>query len=263
MQTWLAKMAKVRVMILRVAGTNCDYETEWAFSLAGAFAERVHINQIIRKEKKLSDYQILAIPGGFSYGDDIGAGKVLANEIKIKLWDEIEKFIEEKKGIIGICNGFQVLVKSGILPFNSEQVCTLEWNDSGRFEDRWVYLKVERSVSPYFFDLPEIIRMPVAHAEGKFLTKNEKILKKIEENGQVILRYTDKDGNLKGYPYNPNGSIKNIAGICSLDGLIIGMMPHPERSILKYYYPDFLKGKEEDIFTPSFKIFKNMVKYFS
>lgn len=256
-------MAKVRVIILRVAGTNCDYETEWAFNIAGAYTERVHINQIIRKEKKLSDYQILVIPGGFSYGDDIAAGKVLANEIKIKLWEDIMRFIEEKKVILGICNGFQVLVKAGILPFGKEQVCTLEWNDSGRFEDRWVYLKVEKSVSPFFTNLPEIIRMPVAHAEGKFFTNDKKILNKIEKNNQVILRYCDRDGNLSDYPYNPNGSIKNIAGICSLNGLIIGMMPHPERAILKYYYPDFLREKENDIFTPSFKIFKNMVKYFT
>jgi phosphoribosylformylglycinamidine synthase I len=256
-------MAKVRVIILRVAGTNCDFETEWAFNLCGAYAERIHINRIIEKEKKLSDYQILVIPGGFSYGDDIGAGKVLANEIRLKLYDEIEKFIEEKKAIIGICNGFQVLVKSGILPFNKKQLTTLEWNDSGRFEDRWVYLKVEKSVSPFFDNLPEIIRMPVAHAEGKFLTKNKEVLKKIKEKKQVILRYCDKDGNLKGYPYNPNGSIENIAGICSEDGLIIGMMPHPERAILKYYYPDFLREEKDEIFTPSFKIFQNMVKYFS
>ncbi len=256
-------MAKVKVIILRVGGTNCDFETEWAFNLCGAFAERIHINQLIRKEKKLSDYQILVIPGGFSYGDDIAAGKVLANEIKMKLWDEIENFIEEKKVIVGICNGFQVLVKSGILPFNTEQVTTLEWNDSGRFEDRWVYLKVENSVSPFFKDIPEIIKMPVAHGEGKFLTKNKKILEEIEKNKQVILRYCDKYGNISEYPYNPNGSVNNIAGICSKDGLIVGMMPHPERSILKYYYPDFLREVDGDIFTPSFQIFKNMVKYFS
>jgi phosphoribosylformylglycinamidine synthase len=253
---------KPRVLILRVAGTNCDFETEWAFNLAGAFAERIHINQIIRKEKKLSDYQILVIPGGFSYGDDIAAGKVLANQIKLKLWDEVEKFIQDKKVILGICNGFQVLVKSGILPFNTEQVVTLEWNDSGRFEDRWVYLKVEENVSPFFKGLPDIIRMPVAHAEGKFLPMNNKVLKEIENKKQIILRYCDKNGNLVGYPYNPNGSTKNIAGICSENGLIIGMMPHPERCILKYYYPDFLKNYEDE-FTPSFKIFKNMVKYFS
>ncbi|MCM8832963.1 MAG: phosphoribosylformylglycinamidine synthase subunit PurQ, partial [Candidatus Omnitrophica bacterium] len=148
-------------------------------------------------------------------------------------------------------------------PFNSKQLITLEWNDSGRFEDRWVYLKVEESVSPFFKGLPDIIRMPVAHAEGKFLPKNNKVLNEIEKNKQVILRYCDKKGNLVNYPYNPNGSIRNIAGICSKDGLIIGMMPHPERAILRYYYPDFLKNEEKEEFTPSFKIFKNMVKYFS
>lgn len=252
----------VKVIILRVAGTNCDFETEWAFKLAKADVERVHINRLINKEKKLSDYQILVIPGGFSYGDDIAAGKVLANEIKLKLWEDIKRFIENKKIILGICNGFQVLVKSGILPFNSHQVVTLEWNDSGRFEDRWVYLKVEKGVSPFFSNLPEIIRMPVAHAEGKFVPKNKNILKEIENKNLVIFRYCDRDGNLKGYPYNPNGSINNIAGICDETGLIIGMMPHPERAILKYYYPDWQKQKKE-VFTSCFEIFKNMVKYFS
>lgn len=252
----------VKVIILRVAGTNCDFETEWAFKLAGAETERVHINRLINKEKKLSDYQVLVIPGGFSYGDDIAAGKVLANEIKLKLFEDIKRFIDEKKVIIGICNGFQVLVKSGILPFKSEQVVTLEWNDSAKFEDRWVYLKVEKSVSQFFNNLPEIIRMPVAHAEGKFIPKNKRILKEIERRKIVILRYCDKDGKLSGYPYNPNGSIGNIAGICDETGLIIGMMPHPERAILKYYYPDWWKNDKE-IFTGCFKIFQNVVKYFS
>ncbi|HDD64908.1 MAG TPA: phosphoribosylformylglycinamidine synthase I [Firmicutes bacterium] len=255
-------MVKPRAIILRVAGTNCDVETEWAFNLAGGIAERVHINRIIEKEKKLDDYQILAIPGGFSFGDDIAAGKVLANQIKFRLWEEIENFIEKKKPVIGICNGFQVLVKSGILPWNSQQKVTLGWNDSGRFEDRWVYLKIEESRTPFLKGLPEIIKLPVAHAEGKFIPQNKRVLEKLKKNKQIIFRYCNSKGEMAGYPYNPNGSIENIAGICDETGLIIGMMPHPERCLLKYHLPDWLREEYFEEYGYGFKIFKNMVEYF-
>jgi len=253
----------VKVLILRVAGTNCDLETEWAFKLAGANPERVHINEIVKGKKKLKDYQILAIPGGFSYGDDIGAGKVLANEIRYKIWDQIEDFIKEKKPIIGICNGFQVLVKSGILPWNSEQTVTLGWNDSGRFEDRWVYLKVEESVCKFTEGLPEIIRLPVAHSEGKFIPKSDKVLQKLKRKKQIVFRYVSPDGKISGYPYNPNGSVDNIAGICDEEGIILGMMPHPERCLLKFHYPDWTRMEESVEYGIGFKIFEKMVKYVS
>ena len=255
---------KPRVLILRVAGTNCDFETEWAFNLCGAYAERIHINQIIRREKKLSDYQILVIPGGFSYGDDIAAGKVLANQIKLKLWDEVEKFIQDKKVILGICNGFQVLVKSGILPFNTEQLVTLEWNDSGRFEDRWVYLfntqysiLNKESKCIWTKDIPKIIYLPVAHAEGKFVVKDNSVLERLKNKGQIVFQYCDKEGNLKGYPYNPNGSYKNIAGICDESGRIFGLMPHPERHIDYLQHPRWYREKEAD----GLKIFRNGLDY--
>ncbi|MEO0069986.1 MAG: phosphoribosylformylglycinamidine synthase subunit PurQ, partial [candidate division WOR-3 bacterium] len=136
---------KVKVIILRAAGTNCDYETEFAFRLVGAQTDLVHINQLVRGEKNLQDYEILAIPGGFTYGDDVAAGKILANELRYKLEEELLKFIEAGKLIIGICNGFQVLVKACLLPalegFSKTQEATLINNDSGKFEDRWVYLK--------------------------------------------------------------------------------------------------------------------------
>jgi len=256
-------MVKPRVLILRVGGTNCDMETEWAFHLAGASPERVHINRIKEGSKKLKDYQVLVIPGGFSYGDDISAGKVLANEIRHNLKEEIEIFIEEKKPVIGICNGFQVLAKSGILPWNGRQVVSLGWNDSARFEDRWVYLRIEETASPFFKGMPPIIKLPVAHAEGKFIVSDEEVLQRIEKGKQVVFRYCGPDGSLSGYPYNPNGSVKNIAGISSLDGLIVGMMPHPERALLKYYYPDKYKEKDKEELGYGYIFFKNIVSYFS
>ncbi|HOL21604.1 MAG TPA: phosphoribosylformylglycinamidine synthase I [bacterium] len=256
-------MVKPRVLILRVGGTNCDRETEWAFEIAGALPERVHINRIKEGNKKLNDYQVLVIPGGFSYGDDISAGKVLANEIRHNLKDEIKRFIEDKKPVIGICNGFQVLVKAGILPWNDKQDVSLGWNDSARFEDRWVYLKIEDTKSPFFKGLPPVIKLPVAHAEGKFIPESEDILKRIEVEKLIIFRYCDADGNLKGYPYNPNGSINNIAGISSPDGLIVGMMPHPERAVLRYYYPDWHREENREEEGYGFIFFRNIVKYFS
>lgn len=254
-------MVRPRVLILRVGGTNCDRETEWAFSLAGAIPERVHINILKKGIKKLNDYQILVIPGGFSYGDDISAGKVLANEIRHNIRDEINRFIEEKKVIIGICNGFQVLVKAGILPWNDKQVVSLGWNDSARFEDRWVYLKIEESVSPFFKGMPPVIKLPVAHAEGKFIPESMDIIQKIENEKLVSFRYCDADGSLKGYPYNPNGSVNNIGGISSPDGLIVGMMPHPERAILRYYEPDWQREEDKEEAGYGAIFFKNVVDY--
>lgn len=253
-------MPKPRVCVLRTAGTNCDEESAFAFQEAGAAAELVHINRLISKEKKLDDYQILAIPGGFTYGDDIAAGKILANELRFKLIADLKKFIRGQKLIIGICNGFQVLVKSGLLPGkgNLDQQASLIINDSGKFEDRWVYLKVQ-SKCVWTKNLPEIIYLPVAHGEGKFITQDKAVLDKLKENGQIIFQYCDNKGRKAGYPDNPNGSEENIAGICDEAGRILGLMPHPERHIYKAQHPRSmgLKGNQGD----GLKIFENGVLY--
>ena len=165
-------MKKAKVIVLRTAGTNCDYETVYAFQLAGAETDLVHINKLIKREKLLDDYHILALPGGFSYGDDIAAGILLANELKYKIKDQLENFVAAGKLIIGICNGFQVLVKSGLLPgFNGmsdTQKTTLYLNDSAKFECRWIYLQTQDSPSVFTNNLKSRIYLPVAHAEGKF-----------------------------------------------------------------------------------------------
>ncbi len=254
-------MVKPRVLILRVAGTNCDNETEWAFRLAGAEPERVHINRIKSGEKKISDYQALVIPGGFSYGDDISAGKVLVNEIKHNMGEDIDRFIRDKKPLIGICNGFQVLVKAGLLPWQGKQAVTLGWNDSARFEDRWVYLKVEESASPFLKDFPPVIKLPVAHAEGKFIVDSDATLKKIDDEKLVFFRYCSPDGGPAEYPLNPNGSTGAIAGLTSADGMIAGMMPHPERALLKYFYPGQDEDENAGEYGHGFRFFKNVVEY--
>lgn len=255
-------MRKVKVCVLRTAGTNCDRETAFAFSKVGAKVELIHINRLIEGRKNLLDYDILAIPGGFTYGDDISAGKILANELRFKLIDKIKKFIQEQRLIIGICNGFQVLVKAGILPGNKDfiQEASLITNDSAKFEDRWVYLKVQSSKIKnqkciWTKDLPEIIYLPVAHAEGKFVVKNRSVLTRLKNNSQIVLQYCDKKGRLLGYPYNPNGSIDNIAGICDETGRIFGLMPHPERHIDFLQHPNWQKNGI------GLQIFRNGVEY--
>jgi len=269
-------MAKPRVCVLRTAGTNCDKETAYAFTRAGADAEFVHINQLVSGEEKLGDYQIFAIPGGFSYGDDIAAGKILANELKTKLSGDLEEFIRKGKLIIGICNGFQIMVKAGLLPGNAEmkQEVSLIINDSAKFEDRWVYLKslclsgrqeklkVKSQRCVWTQDLPEIIYLPVAHGEGKFITKDSATLERLKENGQIVFQYCDKSGKLSGYPDNPNGSTENIAGICDETGRVFGLMPHPERHAHHEQHPRWA-GEKSETAADGAGIFKNGVEYAS
>jgi phosphoribosylformylglycinamidine synthase len=253
---------KPKALILRTAGTNCDKETEFAFSLAGAKTELCHINYI-KERNNLSDCQIIALPGGFSYGDDLGAGKILSLELLLWLKDALKNFIAQGGLIIGICNGFQVLVKAGILPdIDFKQKVTLTDNDSGRFEDRWTYLKItnhkSQTTNVWLKDLPEIINLPVAHGEGKFYAGDED-LGKIEKSGQVVLRYVDKEGKLAPYPYNPNGSLNNIAAITDASGRIFGLMPHPERFMFQHQWPYW---KEKELPPFGLKIFENGVNYF-
>lgn len=250
---------KPKVCVLRAAGTNCDKETAFAFSLCGARAELIHVNSLISRRKKLGDYRILAIPGGFSYGDDVAAGKILANELRTKLLADIKEFIARGKLIIGICNGFQVLVKSGLLPGNDslDQEASLIINDSGKFEDRWTYLKSAASKCVWTKSLPEMIYLPVAHGEGKFIVKDKTTLKRLHDNNEVVFRYCGAAGKFSGYPDNPNGSIDNIAAICDQTGRILGIMPHPERHVNARQHPRWQGQKEGD----GLRIFRNGVEY--
>ncbi|MDY6863513.1 MAG: phosphoribosylformylglycinamidine synthase I [Thermodesulfobacteriota bacterium] len=220
-------------VILTGFGINCDMETEFAFRLAGALTEKVHINDLISSKKNLEEFVILAFPGGFSFGDDISSGKVLANKIKYNLSAKIEDFIKKGGLIIGICNGFQALVKMGLLPgFKGkywEQTFTLTFNDSGRFEDRWVHLKVNHLAPCIFTKNIEFIDLPVRHGEGKFYTDMTGHMEELKKGEQIVMQYCNKNGNPStGYPLNPNGSIEDIAGICDKSGRIFGLMPHPE-----------------------------------
>ena len=263
-------MAKnVKVIILRTAGTNCDQETAFAFRDSGASVELVHVNHLFDKTKDLKDYHILAIAGGFSYGDDISAGRILANELRLKLGKDIAQFVKNGKLIIGICNGFQVLVKAGILPgFKDEnavgkeciQQTTLMTNDSGKFEDRWIHLKISgRCV--WTEGMEGVVYFPVAHGEGKFVCQNKSILHKIQSNQQVVFRYCTKDGRKVDYPGNPNGSLDEIAGITDATGHILGLMPHPERHFLFTQHPFWTRLEKKGRYGDGAKVFQNGVNY--
>jgi len=259
----------VKVIVLRTAGTNCDKETAFAFETAGAHPELVHVNELGRREKDLSAYQILAIPGGFTYGDDIASGKILANELKFKLEEGLQRFIRDGKLIIGICNGFQILVKAGLLPNLSGDFQTIEatltLNDSDKFEDRWVCLKKVSSAGKkkrcvWTEGIDKILELPVAHGEGKFIPKDKSVLKRLKEEGLIVFEYVDENGRRAGYPNCPNGSVENIAGICDPSGRIFGLMPHPERHISRYQHPCWTRGGSKEPVN-GLAIFKNGVHF--
>jgi phosphoribosylformylglycinamidine synthase len=253
----------VRVCILFAAGTNCDQETAYAFEMSGARAEVVHINQMKTGRPRLAEYQILVIPGGFSYGDYIASGRILANELRHFLRDQIGEFTSAGKLILGICNGFQVLVKSGLLPASDKpfegQTVTLDTNDSGRYEDRWVYLKVEDSPCVFTKGIAGPMYLPVAHAEGKFIAKDGEVHARLNQGRQVCLRYTTLDGEPPKFPDNPNGSEEDVAGICDPSGRTFGLMPHPERFIRREHHPHW--HRERHVEPDGIAIFRNAVEY--
>ena len=254
---------KPKVLVLKADGTNCDEEMAFAFKAAGADAKIVHINQLRDGSEKMNDYQILALPGGFAYGDDIVSGKILAIELISFLESQLKKFIERKDtAIIGLCNGFQVLVRTGLLPFRKigSMDVTLTNNDSGHFECRWIKVKVnDKNKSPFLRGIDgRILTFTVAHGEGKFFTDN-KTLRQVEEKNLVAFRYVDQDGNpTQDYPDNPNGALNAIVGITDTTGRILGMMPHPERFVRAEQHPNWRRGTVK---VDGLPIFENIVKF--
>lgn len=263
-------MAKPNALVLTGYGINCDEETKFAFEKTGARADLVHINDLIESPKRLDDYQIVAFPGGFSYGDDTGSGNALAWKIRNNLG--IERFTEDDRLVIGICNGFQVLVNLGLLPaldgkYGHRQVA-LNHNDSARYSDRWVDLDFNGK-SPWTKGIGRI-SLPIAHGEGNFYASPE-VLKEINARGLIAARYVDGEiCKYQSLPANPNGSLENIAGITDETGKVFGLMPHPERAISFTQLPNwtFLReqyrraGKEIPEEARGIKIFENGVKYF-
>jgi phosphoribosylformylglycinamidine synthase I len=236
-------VAQVRVVILRAAGTNCDVETQFAWEAAGAAAEPVHVRRLIERPQLLDQYQVLTIPGGFSYGDDISAGRVMAAQLERHLLERIRVFIEAGKLVLGICNGFQVLVKAGLLPDliddPSQRTCTITYNDPPGFQDRWVWLKAGDSPC-VFLEPGRRYELPIAHAEGRVAFAGPQVYEHVVRNRQNALCYVEPPvgrDTAAGEAYNPNGSAGDIAGLCDRSGRVLGLMPHPERFICGTQHP--------------------------
>jgi phosphoribosylformylglycinamidine synthase subunit PurQ / glutaminase len=289
-----------RTLVLRTAGTNCDVETAHAFELAGASARRVHLNRVLENPRLLGDFQILAIPGGFSYGDDIAAGRIFANQITRRLRDAVRAFVDAGKPVIGVCNGFQVLVKTDLLPGpiggREGQTCTLAHNDCGRFIDRWIRVsprsskcvwtqglsqgsgfRVQGSAKPAETPLaasssfPEprtlspkaLIELAIAHGEGKFVPADESVRRALWDEDRVALVYVRPDGSAANgeAPDNPNGSVDDIAGVCDASGLVFGLMPHPERHVTPLQHPAWTRRQPLPAEGAGLAMFRNAVRH--
>ena len=252
-------------MILFATGTNRDQDVAQALELAGARAEVVPLNRLRRGERRWSDYQMLVLAGGFSYADALGAGRLLALDLQAYFADEVREFIEAGKPVIGICNGFQALVKAGILPGLKEGAAgstqaTLTFNAGGHFECRWVTLAPQSQKCVWTRGLEASITCPVAHGEGSFVSASTEVERALVENDQVALRYALPDGSPAGetYPHNPNGSAGGIAGVCNPSGNVLGLMPHPENHIYPFQHPRWTRGGTGEAGLP---LFVNGVQY--
>jgi len=267
-------MATPKVIILSGYGINCEEETKFAFEKSGAKADIIHINDLIESPKQLKEYQIFVFPGGFSYGDDTGSGLALANKIKNNFSEELEDFINQDTLILGICNGFQVMVNLGLLPNLTKEKkieIVLRPNQSFRYQCRWVNLKIDSESPSVFTKDLNYLYIPVAHGEGNFYADSQ-IIEQIKKNKQITMRYANLEGDLAlgEFPFNPNGSVDDIASICDQTGRIMGMMPHPERGIFLSQRDDWPYLKEKMLRegqkiidqNKGIKIFKNAVEYF-
>lgn len=269
-------MTPPKVCVLRAPGTNCDIETAYAFEVCGAKAERVHLFRLLENPRILSEYQALCIPGGFSYGDDIGAGVIFSRQLRVSLGDAIGEFLQSDKLVLGICNGFQVLLKSGILPEGGsgwspgngqKPKATLTWNNNGKYTALWVRLSIEAGNNVFLRGI-EDIELPIAHAEGRLVVSDESSLNDWKQNGQIALCYrssnqeSEASEHVLPYPDNPNGSVANIAGLSDPTGRVLGLMPHPERYIHATQHPQWtrlrLTGDGAGL-----RLFKNAVDYFA
>ncbi len=281
-------MVAPRVCVLRAPGTNCDVETAYAFETCGAIADRVHLFQLLENPKSLENYQALCVPGGFSYGDDIGSGVIFASQLRSHLAETLGEFLQRDTLMLGICNGFQVLLKSGILPGGSTTWppkpdvpadATLTWNDNGKYTALWVRLKVGHTKNVFLRGIDEL-DVPIAHGEGKLVVRDPATLDRWQQNGQCALTYVGQASSLSSseetesqkqagslpheilpFPINPNGSMANLAGLSDPSGRVLGLMPHPERFLFATQHPHWtrlgLRGEGAGM-----RLFRNAVEYF-
>lgn len=270
-------MPTPRVAVLRAPGTNCDYETAYAFELGGAKADRIHLFRLLEDPRQLLNYQVLCVPGGFSYGDDIGSGVIFASHMRNRLANALLEFLQGDKLCLGICNGFQAILKAGILPSGnltalsapeqSPPAATLTWNHNGKYTARWVHLRTAGSQNVFLRGI-QSIDLPIAHAEGRIVVRDSQTLEEWKRQGQFALCYSDRDAAAADpsavdlpFPQNPNGSIANLAGLSDPTGRILGLMPHPERFLFRTQHPNWtrLDLPEEGA---GLQLFRNAVAYF-
>ena len=269
----------VRVAVLFGFGINCDRETAAVFDMVGGTSERLHVNNLVQGNRSLEEFDILAVPGGFSFGDHLGSGRLLGNRLRFALREQLQKFVSSGKPIIGICNGFQALVKTGLLPGPENaslepdliQRASLTLNNTGRYEDRWVTLEFD-SQSPCIWTKGiQRIECPVRHGEGRFVMPTNSELDRLSSNHQLTVRYVDPStesgaglsDDLLPFPLSPNGSMRNIAGICDPTGLVFGLMPHPEAFYTMWLHPEHtsMKLNEDEWEGAGLQIFRNAVEY--
>jgi phosphoribosylformylglycinamidine synthase I len=255
------------VLVLHVPGTNRDHDAAEAIALAGGAPEIVQLEQLIAGQRQLDEFRMLLLPGGFSYGDDLGAGRVWSIALRHQLRDQMNDFVASGRPVLGICNGFQALIKSGLIPagpsietvWADERPATLTHNASGHFECRWVRLEPNaQSQCVFTRDLREPIVCPVAHGEGRVAVRSGESLEILEAAGQVTLRYAGESDGAAGYPYNPNGSVGDIAALCNPAGNVMGMMPHPEDHIRATQHPEFHRGVSGNL---GLALFESGVRY--
>jgi phosphoribosylformylglycinamidine synthase len=236
-------MQRPRILVLTGYGINCEDETAYAFSLpsVGGEAQQIHLSDLIAQPQRLDGFHMLVIPGGFAFGDDIAAGIVLATKLRYRLEQPLSKFLQDGKLVLGICNGFQALVRLGVLPavagLQWRQEATLTANDSGKFEDRWVHMRVNPSCPSPFVQGIERLYLPVRHGEGKFVPRDDGVLQALHAHHQIAAWYCGPEGTAAPYPWNPNGSVDNIAAVCDPSGRIFGLMPHPEAYVHRTHHP--------------------------
>lgn len=256
-------MNRPPVLVIRAAGINCDEETMHCWRQAGADPRLIHINELAENADTLDNFAIVTIPGGFSYGDDIAAGQILAQRFRSTLADPLRRLVDRGGGVLGICNGFQVLVKAGLLPGGSEgtKQVTITYNDSARFEARWVRLEVCTDRCPFLRPSERrYLEMPIEHAEGRVVTASDAVVEDLHRRGRLAVRYVDETGNVSHYPANPNGSSGGIAGLCDETGRIFGLMPHPDRAFDATHHPSWTRKQAKDI-ADGMTIFTNAVEH--
>lgn len=264
-----------RALVLRAAGVNCDPETAHAFTLAGAEAVTLHVNRLMENPTLLEDFDLLSVPGGFSYGDDIAAGRILSDQLNRALGEPLRRFVDRGGPVMGICNGFQVLIQTDILPGRIDgeaaKPCALTENRQGHYVCRWVSLKKAARHCVWTSDWgdDELVELPMAHAEGRLVFRDEESLRRLREADRVAVRYAGPDRTLAAdlpldLPVNPNGSADDIAGLCDESGLVMGLMPHPERYVDAMQHPAWtrmrVEGRMPEV-TPGLQMFRSAVAH--